>query len=180
MLVSKMDEDDDIDVKTILNRPASGAMTIVDLLADAPAEQMPFEVTFDRRTVDVHSREPQHKQPILEVWTANRVYMISQSLTCFEVLDRETTLSDRTHKFLGARLIGGQRKYGKTLHTTKPFPVAGTEAVFTRPQANGQPGPIHVTSRVERVVLHVSVTTLMFDEDDAFGDVTNAWLLPKR
>ncbi len=172
---------DDDDTKTFIDRRPLGSTsaTLVDILPDVP-EQPPFEVTFDRVTVDLSAPEHVSPLPTLEVWTANRIYMTDASLTCYEVIDRQSGASEPKHKFLGTRLNGGQRKYGKTLHTTKPFPVAGTEAVFTRPTSSGQPGAVHLTSRVERVVLHVRVTTLLLDNDDAFGDVTNAMLLPSR
>lgn len=172
---------DDDDIKTVLDHRLSGSSstTLVDILPDVP-EQPPFEVIFDRLTVDVSAPEHVGVMPTLDVWTANRIYVMDSNLTCYEVIDRQTGATDPRHKFLGARLNGGQRKYGKTLHTTKPFPVVGTEAVFTRPGPSNQPGPVHLTSRVERVVLHVRVTTLLLDNEDAFGDVTNPMLLPNR
>jgi len=170
---------DDDDFKTIVERrqSASSSMTLVDILPDAP-EQPPFDVVFDRQMVDGSGAEASQQQPTIEVWTANSIYLIDASLTCYDVIDRATRSSDQKHKFVGTRLLGGQRKYGKTMHTTKPFPMAGTEAVFARPAPNGQPGPIRLTSRVERIALHVRVTTFVLDRDDAFDDVTNAMLLP--
>jgi hypothetical protein len=171
---------DDDEIKTIVERrqSSSSSMTLVDILPDAPDEP-PFDVIFDRLMVDgTVTPHATDKTPTLEIWTANSIYLVDATLSCYEVLDRASKTSDRKHKFVGTRLIGGQRKYGKTLHTTKPFPMAGTEAVFTKPSPNGQPGPIRLTSRVERIVLHVRVTTFVLDRDDAFDDVTNAMLLP--
>jgi hypothetical protein len=173
-----MDEDD---IKTIVERrqSSSSSMTLVDIIPDAP-NQPPFDVTFDRQMVDgvASPQQAGGQQPTLEIWTANSIYLVDATLACYEVIDRVSQTSDRKHKFVGTRLLGGQRKYGKTLHTTKPFPMAGTEAVFTKPSHSGQPGPIRLTSRVERIVLHVRVTTFVLDRDDAFDDVTNAMLLP--
>lgn len=149
--------------------------TLPDVIPGAPAVA-PLEVVFDRDMrevgIDVGLEAPYRA---LEIWTQNRVYVVDAAMTCIEVRDRKTNLPDPRHSTLGARLAGGQRQYGKTVHLSRPFPVPGTEAVFERP---GKRTPAGVTSKVERVVLHIRVTTYVMQREGAFDDVTSAMLLP--
>ena len=62
------------------------------------------------------------------------------------------------------------------MHVSRPFPVPGTEAVFQR---DGR-SPAGVTSKVERVVLRITVTSFVIDENGAWDDVTSALLLPEH
>ncbi len=157
--------------KTIVNDRAD---TLQDIFPGAPPVP-PIEVVFDR---DTHSGgapvEPTSFRA-LEIWTLNRIYVVDSSLTCIEVIDRRTNEIDRKHSIVGARLGGGQRQYGKTVHIARPFPVPGTEAVFERP---GKRTPAGVTSKVERVVLRIRVTSVVLEQEGAWDDVTSALLRP--
>jgi hypothetical protein len=149
--------------------------TFQEAFPDTP-EVLPLEVVFDR---DTHSaqREAAVALPsvMLEVWTLNRLYLVGPDLICTDVIDRKTGARDTKHANLGARLGGGQRRYGKTLHISRPYPVPGTEAVFERVDKKRAAG---VTSKVERVVLHIRVTSIVLDEKGAWDDVTSALLMP--
>jgi hypothetical protein len=88
-----------------------------------------------------------------------------------EVRDRRTGMSEPEHSLIGARLVGGQRKYAKTMHVSRPFPVPGTEAIFVK--ANKKE-PAGLTSKVERVILYVHVASVaMEDGHGAWEDVTS-------
>ena len=148
-----------------------------DAFPDAP-EGVPFEVVFDKDTHDADG-SPAANQNVrmLEVWTQNRVYIVNQEMICAQVIDRRTGVIDAANSNLGARLAGGQRKYDKTLHISRPFPVPGTEAVF---ELQGKRHVSAVTSKVVRVVLHRRVTTVVLDQKGAFDDVTSALLMPSQ
>lgn len=160
------------DEKTWVEAPARD--TIRDLIPDAPAVA-PIEVVFDRElhTAGVIAADRPYRA--LEIWTQNRVYTVDTSMTCSEVRDRHSGVADPRHSVLGARLVGGQRRYGKTLHVARPFPVPGTEAVFER---EGKRTPAGVTSKVERVVLRIRVTSVVMEQEGAWDDVTSAFLYP--
>lgn len=159
--------------KTLVDPPG---FRLEDVIPGAPPT--PIEVVFDRATLPPKGRhDPASRYRALEVWTRNRIYMIDANMTCIEVCDRKTGIADAAHQVLGARLTGGQRRYGKTMHISRPFPVPGTEAVFQR---DGVSRPAGVTSKVERVVLRITVTSLVIDENNAWDDVTSALLLPEN
>lgn len=163
---------DDDDGKTIKDTIRT---TFHEAFPDTP-EAHPLEIVFDRDTHDPHSgTAPSSTQgAMLEIWTLNRLYLVDSNMLCTAVIDRRTGTRDGKHANLGARLAGGQRRYGKTLHVARPFPVPGTEAVFERPDKRQAAG---VTSKVERVVLHQRVTSIVLDDKNAWDDVTSAFLM---
>lgn len=170
--MGRMDEDELHEEKTVVEYRGE---TLQDLMPGTPAVA-PLELVFDRDTraagVD---RMPDAPHRALEIWTQNRIYVVDSSLVCVEIRDRKTGKAETKHSVLGARLAGGQRQYGKTVHLSRPFPVPGTEAVFQR---EGKRSPAGVTSKVERVVLRISVTTFVIEQEGAWDDVTSALLLP--
>ena len=135
----------------------------------------PIEIVLSRDAVVISARNTGlagKRYRMLEVWTRNRVYVIDSALECIEVNDRRTGSSETSHSLLGATLVGGQRKYSKTMHISRPFPVPGTEAIFVRPGKKAQPAGL--TSKVERVVLHVHIASVAVDEGaDVWDDVTS-------
>ncbi|AKF09944.1 hypothetical protein [Sandaracinus amylolyticus] len=167
-----MGEFDDLDEEKTLVEESRD--TLKDLIPDAPPVA-PLEVVFDREMHQAGVISADVPYRALEIWTQNRVYMVDSTMTCCEVRDRHTGVEDKKHSVLGARLVGGQRKYGKTLHVARPFPVPGTEAVFER---DGKRTPAGVTSKVERVVLHIRVTSVVMEQQGAWDDVTSAFLHP--
>ncbi len=169
--------DDRYDDTTIRGFGDVYSATLEDIIPDAPAAA-PLEVVFDRVTLEGSVPDQGAPYRALEVWTQNRLYLVDSNFVCAEVIDRRTGLPDPKHSVLGTRLAGGQRRYGKTMHQAKPFPVPGTEAVFERTAANGRRVPASVTSKVERVVLHIRVTTVVLQSENAFDDVTSAFLHP--
>jgi len=159
------------DEKTVVERRD----TLQDVMPGAPPVA-PLEIVFDRDTRRAGSdRLPEPPHRTLEIWTQNRIYVCDGAMTCVEIRDRKTGTAEQKHSVLGARLVGGQRQYGKTVHLARPFPVPGTEAVFQR---EGKRTPAGVTSKVERVVLRITVTSFVLDERGAWDDVTSALLIP--
>jgi len=149
--------------------------TFAEAFPDTP-EVVPLEVVFDRDTHTPSGQGPSITPNVMiEVWTQNRLYLCDSNLICIDVIDRRTGTRDLKHANLGSRLGGGQRRYGKTLHVSRPYPVPGTEAVFERLDNKRASG---VTSKVERVVMHIRVTTIVLDEKGAWDDVTSALLMP--
>lgn len=168
-----MGEFDDLeDEKTLVEHETRD--TLKDLIPDAPPVP-PLEVVFDREMHHAGVISADAPYRALEIWTQNRVYLVDSTMTCVEVRDRKSDAADPKHSVLGARLVGGQRRYGKTLHVARPFPVPGTEAVFER---DGKRTPAGVTSKVERVVLHIRVTSVVMEPQGAWDDVTSAFLHP--
>lgn len=162
--------DDDVTRKDTLRT------TFAEAFPDTP-EVLPLEVVFDRDTHGTDNGAPTTASNVmLEIWTLNRLYLVDSNLICTAVIDRRSGARDAKHANLGARLGGGQRRYGKTLHVSRPFPVPGTEAVFERTDKKRAAG---VTSKVERVVMHIRVTSIVLDEKGAWDDVTSALLLPQ-
>ncbi|MBA3457831.1 MAG: hypothetical protein H0T42_32410 [Deltaproteobacteria bacterium] len=153
--------------------------TLTDLIPDVPAVT-PLEVVFDRTTLQGQpgSARSGDAQRTFEVWTQKSLYVVDSSFRCIEVNNRATGKPDPTHALVGSRLAGGQRKYGKTLHQTRPLPVPGTEAVFEVAVPGGSHPKIKTTSKVERVVLRIRVVTVVLDHEDAWDEVTNALLYP--
>ncbi len=149
--------------------------TFQEAFPDTP-EVMPLEIVFDRDTHSPSGAAPNITPTVmLEIWTMNRLYLINADLICTDVIDRKTGQRDLHHANIGSKLGGGQRRYGKTLHVARPFPVPGTEAVFERLDKKRASG---VTSKVERVVMHIRVTSIVLDEKGAWDDVTSALLMP--
>jgi hypothetical protein len=149
--------------------------TFQEAFPDTPEVQA-LEVVFDRDTHMADRDAPvQLPSVMLEVWTMNRLYLVGPDLICTDVIDRRTGQRDPKHATIGSRLGGGQRRYGKTLHISRPYPVPGTEAVFERMDKKRAAG---VTSKVQRVVLHIRVTSIVLDEKGAWDDVTSALLMP--
>jgi hypothetical protein len=145
--------------------------TLRDVFPEGVGPQ-PVQIGFVRGTY--HGSVPkQERQVALEVFTRNRIYVIGFDWTCMEVVDRRTREADPQHRALGARLTGGQRRYDKTVHFSRPFPVPGTEAVFELP---GKRRAATVTSRVESVSLYIRVDTIVLDEEGAWEDVTSNFL----
>ena len=164
--------------KTLIGHGETSTVSVQDIIPDM-AEVAPLEVVFDRVTITGAVPDGATPYRALEVWTRNRLYLIDSNLVCVEVIDRKTGQPDRKHSVLGTRLAGGQRKYGKTMHQSRPFPVPGTEAVFEKPAAAGQRRvPASVTSKVERVILHIQVTTVVLEGENVWDDVTSALLQP--
>lgn len=110
----------------------------------------------------------------LEIHTKNRTYAVGPDLTCIRVVDRQTREARTDHPAVGARLTGGQRRYGKTVHFARPFPVPGTEAVFLSPDDPRSPAAI--TSKVESVVLRIRIDTMVLQEEGAADEITSALL----
>jgi hypothetical protein len=106
----------------------------------------------------------------LEVWTKKSVYALDANLRCMAVIDRERGTQDARHRFLGARLMGGEHKIDDRRAFSYPLPVPGGEAVFQ--VAAGSYGH---TSRVERVLLRVRVTELTIAQAGESAEMTAVW-----
>lgn len=149
--------------------------TVVGSNSAAPQEPPPIEVVLSRDVVMLSAQGGSlagQRYRMLEVWTRNRIYIVDSALECIEVTDRRTGAAEPAHSLLGATLVGGQRKYAKTMHISRPFPVPGTEAIFVRDEKKSRPAGL--TSKVERVVLHVHIASVAMEKgDDAWDDVTS-------
>ena len=111
----------------------------------------------------------------VEVVTANTSYFFDQKLMCVKVVRRGTGAAMPDHGALGTHLLGGQRRYTRTMHMTRPFPAPGMEAVLARP-GSGTKGTM-TTSKVQKVVIHYQVASVAFSkEESAWSDVTSAFL----
>jgi hypothetical protein len=110
---------------------------------------------------------------IVEIWTRNTLYLCDANFVCVEVRDRATNAPELKHVALGARLLGGHKRYARTLHLVRPLPMPGTQAVFLRP--GGRRDAQAYTSTVERVVFNYQVAALELSTDpqEAWADVTN-------
>ena len=114
-----------------------------------------------------------------EIWTGNRIYGLNRDMICIEVLNRPTNTLDAQHPLLGAKLVCGQRQYRNSVHVAYPLPVPGTTAAFLRTMPPNMPKgrsiPASVTSKVERVILRVLVSSVPLSENAA-DEVTSAFL----
>ncbi|MFW5925029.1 MAG: hypothetical protein ACOCV4_02620 [Myxococcota bacterium] len=163
---------DDIDGETTTVQTVSPE-TLRDVFPEGVAPQ-PVQLAFVRGTH--HGPLPEDdRQVALEVFTRNRIYIVGFDWRCIEVVDRQSRRVNADHRALGAYLTGGQRRYGKTVHFSRPFPVPGTEAVFETP---GRRRPAAVTSKVESVSLYVRIDTIVLQEEGAWEEVTSALLRP--
>jgi len=113
-----------------------------------------------------------------EVWTKNRVYNLDGTMCCYEVIDLASGQSQEHHPFLGARLVGGQRRSGEDSELSFPLPVPGSDAVFQKIDEN-KGIRLAVTSAVTRVILHVHRVDVRAPErDQAWGKITRTGLGP--
>lgn len=147
-----------------------------------PEQRSPIEIEVVRDTTGQagleHGTLAQHWRA-LEVWTSNRIYGLNRDLVCIEVFNRPQNTPDPAHPLLGSRLVCGQRQYRSSVHVAFPFPVPGTTAAFVRPTPPTMPRarsiPTSLTSKVERVVLRVLVSSYPLGEN-AGEEVTSAFL----
>jgi hypothetical protein len=94
---------------------------------------------------------------ICEVVTRNSIFRLDGRFYCTEVVDRATAQPKPGHKFLGRRLVGGQRQLGSMLWLCHPIPLRGSAAVFEAP---GKKSHYYVTSPVESVIMKVTSVTV--------------------
>jgi hypothetical protein len=112
-----------------------------------------------------------------EVWTAKSIYAIDGQMTCFGVMDRVSGRADERHAFLGARLMGGERKVEGAMSFSHPLPTPGSEAVFQIKSATR--GRYGHTSLVEKVVLRIRVTHAVMDSGDTlWEEITHTFRPP--
>jgi hypothetical protein len=104
---------------------------------------------------------------ICEVVTRNSIFRLDGRFRCTEVVDRATGQPKPGHKFLGRRLVGGQRQLGSMLWLCHPIPLRGSAAVF---ESAGGRSHYYVTSPVESVVVKVTSVTVADSEGVAAWD----------
>jgi hypothetical protein len=104
---------------------------------------------------------------ICEVVTRNSIFRVDGRFRCTEVIDRTTGKAKPGHKFLGRRLVGGQRQLGSMLWLCHPIPLRGSAAVFEAP---GKRSHYYVTSPVESVIMRVTSVTVADDESVSAWD----------
>jgi len=182
------DEEEDFFEPTIVTGTPQGKPGVV--VPERPAIEM--ELVRDELAVGRSATAgPQSIEnwKAIEIWTKNRIYYLNAYLRCVEVLNRESGKVDANHALVGALLTGGQRRYRSSVHVTFPLPVPGTEAVFKKELPPGAPAPRRVpglsgeapravTSKVERVVYRVLLTTAVINPTE-IDDVTSYHLKPR-
>jgi hypothetical protein len=104
-----------------------------------------------------------------EIWTAKSVYAIDGQLLCIGVMDRATGQADAQHAFLGARLMGGERKQAGAMSFSHPLPVPGGDAIFQISKSAMRSRYGH-TSAVEKVVVRIRVTHAPVDSGDTLWE----------
>src|SRR5258708_1991989 len=103
-----------------------------------------------------------------EIWTAKSVYAIDGQLHCIGVMDRSNGRADDKHAFLGARLMGGERKVDGSMSFSHPLPTPGSDAIFQISQTvkGATRARYGHTSPVEKVVVRIRVTHAPVDSGD--------------
>jgi hypothetical protein len=173
--VGGRDVDDDA---TVVDEPPPEALA-ADPDAPRASRTPPLEIQMQRVRSQPGRAMVDHlqgQQIVVEVWTRNHVYLCDAFLRCVDVRDRKTGKSESRHAVVGAQLLGGHKRYRKTVHLSRPLPLPGTQAVFLRP--NDRREPQAYTSDVERVVFNYQITSLELTSDavEAWSDVTNRHL----
>ena len=143
---------------------------------DATAMSLPpfveVELVYERGPAIIEQKEWR----ALEIWTRNRIYGVDWTMTCIEVIDRESNKPDRKHPLLGARLAGGQAREEGTMELTYPCPRPGCEAVF---EHKAKRGSFSHTSTVLRVVLRLRVVTVQPEiANHRWAELTGAHKIP--
>jgi len=144
--------------------------------SDATAITLPpfveVELVYERGPAIIESSQWR----ALEIWTRNRIYGVDWSMSCIEVIDRETSKADPKHPLLGARLAGGQARDSGTMELTYPCPRPGCEAVF---EHKSKRGAFSHTSTVLRVVLRLRVVTVQPEiANHRWAELTGAHKIP--
>jgi hypothetical protein len=134
--------------------------------------EAPKRPVVEVETRQVSAQAVQLTRLAYEVWTKNRVYNLDGTMCCYEVIDLASGQSQEQHPFIGARLVGGQRRTGEDSELSFPLPVPGSDAVFQK--SDSEKGiRLAVTSAVTRVILHVHrVDVRVPDRDHAWGKIT--------
>jgi hypothetical protein len=136
------------------------------------APKSPIEVEFVQQR---GAAMPQAMWGMLDIYTKNRIYRVSSTMVCIEVIDRKTGSRAKDHPMLGARMGGGQRRSDHRVEVADPIPVPGMDVVFK--QHGGKFGQ---TSRIERVVLRVRVSTFKVgDKEPSWEEITGQFALGK-
>ena len=165
--------DDDWAAATIVDKPlVPAAVPVAPGVPAVPGTESGRrgrQPTIDVTVVHEHGPPSIRDTPwrSMEVWTRNRVYTVDSNMICVEVINRATNKME-SHAFVGARLTGGQRRGNGKVEISNPYPLPGTEAVFQIVKS-AKKSQFGTTSRVERVVIRVRLTSVMLE------DPTPAW-----
>ncbi len=164
-----------------LDEGATNAENLLSPPASSPRGSVPDggpRPAVEVETRRVSAQSVQLTRLAYEVWTKNRVYNLDGTMCCYEVIDLATGQSQEHHPFLGARLVGGQRRTGEDSELSFPLPVPGSDAVFQKNDEN-KGIRLAVTSAVTRVILHVHRVDVRAPErDQAWGKITRTGLGP--
>ncbi len=139
-----------------------------------PRPPVEVEVRRISSTASVTRKVP----PAFEIWTKNRVYGLDSSLRCIEVIDLASGRTETQHPFIGAQLVGGQKRVGDSNELSFPLPTPNAEAVFQTTDPAGRPR-LSVTSRVTRVLLHVQLVKVAEKQRDDTWDVISSSRKPR-
>jgi hypothetical protein len=144
----------------------------------SPRKRSPVEITVVHRR-GLSQVDASDEWVALEVWTRNRVYLLNGTFTCIGVVNRATRRREPEHVLLGTQLVGGQRRGAGRVDVSQPLPIPGMKALFRKPDGARQLGRFTETSKVERVLFRLGVTSLDLDElEMPPGEVTMRIFLP--
>jgi hypothetical protein len=109
----------------------------------------------------------------LEFWTSNTMYGLDSQLKCIEVSSRDPHANKVPNHLLGAVLVGSQVRGDTEISIAFPYPVPGMEAVLRLPDS----GKHMNTSRVERVMLRVRMTSVALEDgqEPDWQAITTMW-----
>ncbi|MGE0546164.1 MAG: hypothetical protein AB7O24_12350 [Kofleriaceae bacterium] len=96
----------------------------------------------------------------IELWTARSIYWLDHDRTCIAVVSRDKSAFDTVHRFLGARVVGGQQRGEHGMSVAQPLPIPGMSAVF-RLKAG-----FAMTSAVEQILIQVKIDNIPLDGDE--------------
>lgn len=94
-----------------------------------------------------------------EIWTRNRVYQLDRALRCLGVVSRTDQRHQPDSPFIGSTLTGGQRRDSESVEISRPFPLPGMRAVFRHAGGSNKGARFGETSKVERFIIRLGVTT---------------------
>jgi hypothetical protein len=149
----------------------------------APAARVPpLELTLIRQQGLSHA-EAGREWVAVEIWTTNRIYLVNNQMICTGVINRASRKREAEHALLGALLTGGQRRGGNQISFSQPFPIPGMKALFQHTIGARGVHRFGETSKVERVVVRLGITTINLPEtadDEAYAELTARFFIPNR
>ncbi len=150
---------------------------VTSTIRTGPKQAAPIELSLIRRR-GASEADANDEWVALEIWTRNRMYLVSGLMKCIGVFDTTNNSNEPKHKLLGAVLTGGRSQVKGELQLSQPYPIPGMKAVFRYQIPGRKTFRFVTTSEVSRVMLRVGVTTFTGDEDEqSFHELTARFFL---